>query len=431
MDVDQSAPMSAARENLAAPIPVRSVSGIPSLNDAARSSRPGTPSQPMAVRAAAGKSIPNSPRGPPGSQEQKSQPVMPPPSEPSQTLSAQELRETAKYSRSAGDRDIPLPTEPRAQGGNAPAPSPRHRSSSPMSRPGTRNPSQESRASGDRRSRGDKSDDKRGDRDTRQESREVSRRESRNERRAAREDRDKDGDRDRDRRDRHGDRDRRERDHPRERERDKERERDRDRDRGDGHRERERERDRDRDRDRHRRDEKDRERDGRKERDGSGRGPTAVSINAPSDDRGLPNRPETGRHRGEDSLGKRRRGGDEEVCLMRTALSQVFTHELNKADRSSKRASRKDSHHEDRSRRSSDKDGHDRAGRESDRRRKDRDGGDGDGKGLSIDTKVRVHHTSLLPLHLMIYCSWATNVLEMDQPLPRRCLPRPRLLLVL
>ncbi len=116
---------------------------------------------------------------------------------------------------------------------------------------------------------------------------------------------------------------------------------------------------------------------------------------------------------------------------MRTALSQVFTHELNKADRSSKRASRKDSHHEDRSRRSSDKDGHDRAGRESDRRRKDRDGGDGDGKGLSIDTKVRVHHTSLLPLHLMIYCSWATNVLEMDQPLPRRCLPRPRLLLVL
>ncbi len=62
-------------------------------------------------------------------------------------------------------------------------------------------------------------------------------------------------------------------------------------------------------------------------------------------------------------------------------------HVLNKADRSSKRSSRKDSHHEDRSRRLSDKDGHDRSGRDSDRRRKDRDG-DGDGKGLSIDTKV-------------------------------------------
>lgn len=63
-----------------------------------------------------------------------------------------------------------------------------------------------------------------------------------------------------------------------------------------------------------------------------------------------------------------------------------IAHVLNKADRSSKRSNRKD-HHEDRSRRPSDKDGHDRSGRDSDRRRKDRDG-DGDGKGLSIDTKV-------------------------------------------
>ena len=61
-----------------------------------------------------------------------------------------------------------------------------------------------------------------------------------------------------------------------------------------------------------------------------------------------------------------------------------------KADRSSKRSSRKDSHHEDRSRRSSEKDGHERGGRDSERRRRDRDGGDTEAKGLSIDTKVNL-----------------------------------------
>ncbi|KAI0750889.1 transcription factor/nuclear export subunit protein 2-domain-containing protein [Daedaleopsis nitida] len=363
MDVDQNATPSISRDNLAAPTALRPASAIPpSVSDGARGSRPATPNQP---RAAATRSIPNSPRGTHGFYDQKTQPVMPPPSEPSQTLSAQELRETAKQSRAAAnEKDVQPPTEPRAQAGSTPARSPRRRSISPSSRPGTRNPSQESRASGGR-SRGDKPDDKRAERDGRPEPRDSARRENRTERRAAREERDKDVERERERgRDRHGERERRgDREHPRERERDKERDRDRERDR-EGHRERERERDRDKDRDRHRRDEKDRDRDGRKEREGSGRAPAAVSTDTPPNDRGLPNRPETGRHRGDDSLGKRRRGGEDE------------------------RASRKDSHHDDRSRRSSDKEGHDRGGRDSDRRRKDREAGDGDGKGLSIDTKL-------------------------------------------
>lgn len=61
---------------------------------------------------------------------------------------------------------------------------------------------------------------------------------------------------------------------------------------------------------------------------------------------------------------------------------------LKKGDRPSKRSSRKESHHEDRSRRSSEKDGHERSGRDSERRRKERDLVDSDGKGLSVDTKV-------------------------------------------
>ncbi|PIL37228.1 hypothetical protein GSI_00921 [Ganoderma sinense ZZ0214-1] len=368
MDIDQPVPQSASRDSLNLPnAPPKGLSPIPaSLSDHARS-RPPTPSQPAAVRNAAAKPIPSSPRGSLNSldgkgQRPETQQTMPPPSEPSQKLSAQELRETAKQSR-VDKNDIPLPTEPRSQ---APAPSPRRRSPSPTSRPGTRNPSSESRASGDRRSaRGDKPDEKRSEREARQEGREPSRRESaRSERRAAREDREKDGERDRDRgRDRHGERDRRDRD--RERDRDEKRDRERERDR-DGHRERERERDRDRDRDRHRRDEKDRDRESRKDREpGRGSATVAATALANVDDRGLPNRPETGgRHRGDESLGKRRRGGDDE------------------------RSSRKDSHHEDRSRRSSEKDGHERGGRESERRRRDRDGGDAEAKGLSIDTKL-------------------------------------------
>ncbi|RPD67079.1 hypothetical protein L227DRAFT_13226 [Lentinus tigrinus ALCF2SS1-6] len=369
MDVDQFAPASAIPDNLAAPTAMKAASPIPpSVNEALRPSRPPTPSQPAVVRAAA-RSVTNSPRTSQGSQDAKGrsepQQTMPPPSEPSQTVSAQELRETAKQSRGGEKGEIQPPTEPRGQG-NPPAPSPRRRSPSPTSRPGTRNPSVDSRASGDRRSArsGDKPDERRPDRDrdNRQEPRDISRRESRGERRA-REEREKNDERDRGR-DRHGDRERRDRDHPRdrgERDRDKERDRERDRDR-DTHREpRDRERDRDRDRDRHRRDEKDREREPRREREPSGRSATAANV-PPTDDRGLPNKPDVSRHRGEDSLGKRRRSGDDE------------------------RSSRKD-HHEERGRRPSDKDGYDRSGRDSDRRRKDRDG-DGDGKGLSIDTKL-------------------------------------------
>ncbi|CDO68724.1 hypothetical protein BN946_scf184652.g51 [Trametes cinnabarina] len=371
MDVDQQ---SGSRDNLTVPSTSKLPSPIPSqVTESARSSRPSTPVQPMASRlAAASKPIPASPRAPLNSQDPKStrpdaQPVMPPPSAPSQTVSAQELREIAKRER-GDERNAQPPTEPRAQAAAPPSQSPRRRSPTPTSRPGTRPPSQDSRASGDRRSGRDsgsaeKAEGKRGERER---EREPSRRESaRSERRAVR-----DGERDRDERDRergrdrHGDRDRRDRDRS---------ERDREHRDRDGHRERERERDRDRDRDRHRRDEKDRDRDrDRKERD-SGRGAGATPLATPAvDDRGLPSKPETGsRHRSgqhDDSLGKRRRGTEDE------------------ADRSTKRSSRKDSHHEERSRRSSDKDGHDR-GRESERRRRDRDN-EGDSKGLSIDTKL-------------------------------------------
>ena len=332
---------------------------------------------------------------------------MPPPAVPSQTPSAQELRETAKQSRvttnGSEKNDGHPPTEPRGQTGAPRAPSPRRRSPSPTSRPGTRNPSSESRASGDRRPPRDKLDDKRQDRDTRPE-RDISRRESaRNERRAAREEREKEGDRDRDRRDRHGDRDRRDRDRDRERERDRDKERERERDREpDRHREphRERDRDRDRDRDRHRRDDKERDRESRKDREGSGRGSSAATgANATPDERGLPTRPdngrEAGRHRGEDSLGKRRRG-DDEVRPAPGRSPPLFAHAEDKADRPSKRSSRKDGHHDERPRRGADKD-HERGARDSDRRRKDRDAADSDGKGLSIDTKVRLRALSTSP----------------------------------
>ncbi|KAH9899791.1 hypothetical protein C8Q73DRAFT_334410 [Cubamyces lactineus] len=304
MDIDQPAPQQGNRDNLNVPSAPKGPSAIPSsLNDSARTSRPPTPNQPMAARlAAANKPIPSSPRAALNSLDQRPQRLepqqaMPPPSTPSQTMSAQELRETAKRDR-GDERPSQPPTEPRGQAAAPPAPSPRRRSPSPTSRPGTRPPSQDSRASGDRRSAretgsADKSEGKR--------ERESSRREStRGERRTR--DTDRDGD-DRDRgRDRHGDRDRRGRD------KDRDRERDRDHRDRDSHRERERERDRDRDRDRHRRDEKDRDRD-----------------RTATDDRGLPSRPETGRDRRgqhDDSLGKRRRGADDE------------------ADRSSKRSSR-------------------------------------------------------------------------------------------
>ncbi|KAM6495643.1 Transcription factor/nuclear export subunit protein 2 domain containing protein [Amanita muscaria] len=284
-------------------------------------------------------------------------PNMPPPTAPSQTLSAQELRETAKQSMNRSDR-----LEPRSQNGSA-APSPRRRSPSPITRPGTRDQSTDSRGSGgrgrvERTIAENASDDKRQERDSRADSRAygatVSRRDSlthnrsdRGARERARDsEKDREGDRERDRgRDRHS-------------ERDRDRDRDRERDRG-----RERERERERDRDRHRRDDKDRDRD-RKDREDSARSQSST-VPLPQDDRSLPTRPDPSRHRGpanaDDGLGKRRRPIDDEP------------------DRSSKRSSRKESHRDDRSRRPAEKDPHDR-NRESDRRRKERDGSDNDGR---------------------------------------------------
>ncbi|KAJ7667690.1 transcription factor/nuclear export subunit protein 2-domain-containing protein [Mycena polygramma] len=286
---------------------------------------------------ALGKEPPQSPRSYRAGEEKPSRPdgqPMPPPAAPSQTQVAQELRETAKQTMSRSTKEEEKRPESRAQNGSR-APSPRRRSPSPTSRPGTRNHSSESRASGGRSGRTAELgvDDKRPDRDARQEVRDhasaLTRRDSLTHNRTDRGPRerpmgDKD-ERDKDRRDRHGERDR----------------------------DRERERDRDRDRDRHRRD------DVRKDRGPPpNNGPAAVV-----EDRALPTRPDPRHNRNglpEDGLGKRRRPADDDP------------------ERGSKRSSRKDGHRDDRSRRPPDKDGHDR-GRDSDRRRKDREGSDNDG----------------------------------------------------
>ncbi|OSD04328.1 hypothetical protein PYCCODRAFT_1444038 [Trametes coccinea BRFM310] len=284
MDVDQPGPSQGSRDNLNVPSTSKAPSPLPNqVTENARNSRPATPVQPMASRlAAANKPIPTSPRAALNSLDQRS------------------ARPETQQKRERGDeRSVQPPTEPRAQAGAPPPQSPRRRSPTPTSRPGTRPPSQDSRAK--------KTEGRRGERE-RERDRESSR--------PARDgERDRD-ERDRDRgRDRHGDRDRRDRDRS---------ERDREHRDRDGHRERERERDRDRDRDRHRRDEKDRD-------------PAATPAATPTVD---------------DPSGRHRSGTEDET------------------DRSSKRSSRKDSHHEDR-----------------DRRRRDRDG-EGDSKGLSIDTKL-------------------------------------------
>ena len=252
---------------------------------------------------------------------------MPPPAIPSQTVSAQELRETARQSlqqNRAGERDRERDRDREGRGDRldvvrqqhrdtgSGAPSPRVRSPSPNSDPPTRNPSVDSRGSGGRM-RSDRmaesAEDKREHaRDARGESsREglhVPRRDSlTHTRERANRDRDSERERDSDRgRDRHGDRERDRGNKDRDRDRDRDRERGGDRDRGD----------RDRDRDRHRRDEKDRDRD-RKEP--SGRSGGGVSGSQTAD--GLPNRPDLSRARGaqvaDDGLGKRRRGADDDV----------------------------------------------------------------------------------------------------------------------
>ncbi|KAG6378421.1 transcription factor/nuclear export subunit protein 2-domain-containing protein [Boletus reticuloceps] len=328
-----------------------------------------------------------SPREPPLSPRQRIedkqiQEVMPPPNAPSQTLSAQELRETAKQTighRAPDKSDDRWPAgDIRSQpDSGAPSPLPRRRTASP----GTRNHSPESRASGERRSDRGTTDVEHGDgraleRESRQESR-LSRKESsaahgpRSERvsshrTSAREsDRERENDRERDRdrgRDRHGER---ERDRERDKERDREREKDKDRERRD--RDRERDRDRDRDRDRHRRDDKDRDRESRKDRDRSSQIVAPATSTTAPEPRSLPTRPDPSRHRpatqvGDDALGKRRRLADDDV------------------DRTSKRSSRKDSHREDRGRRS-EKDSHDRL-RDSDRHRPEPQTSEGDSRPL-------------------------------------------------
>ncbi|KAI0729395.1 transcription factor/nuclear export subunit protein 2-domain-containing protein [Fomitopsis betulina] len=353
---------------------VSTPSAAPANRDVARLAQEPRPSTPNGRTG--GTPQPPRPPIPPEQRRTESGHAMPPPTTPSQTISAQELRDTARSTRGPNERadERPLPSveaRPIASLPVTPSTGSRRRSPSPPSKPGTRNPSVESRASGGRRS---DRDERRPERETRGDGRDYGRREGqshtreRSSRSARDSERDKDGDRDRERgRDRHGERERvRDRDREREREPHKEKESRRERER-ERERERDRDRDRDRHRDRHRTDEKDR--DSRKDRDAA-REPSTIAAPPPSDDRGLPPRPEAPRHRDGDEhpLGKRRRPTDDEP------------------ERPSKRPSRKDSHHEDRSRRSSDKEGRDR-GRESDRRRKERDQAEGDGKNLSLGDK--------------------------------------------
>lgn len=324
-------------------------------------------------------------------------PVMPPPAVPSQTASAQELRETAKQTMGRSDRP-----ELRNQNG-AVEHSSRPRSSSPLSHPGTRNHSNDSRTSGGKDmtdvDRG--ADDRRSEREGRHENREsnnLSRRDSLTHTRTERRDRgwdgekDKDNERDKDRgRDRHS-----------ERERDKERDRDhRERDR-----EREREREREKDRDRHRRDDKDRDRDSRKEREGATSRSQGASPVVATEDHSLQSRQDAARQdpsrrrdnpqtNGDENLGKRRRPVDDEVCAF-CFLKYPQTPTAVQSERASKRSSRKESHRDDRGRRPPEKE-RDERGRDSDRRRKEREVNETESRASPTD-KVRHVRNICLPL---------------------------------
>ncbi|KAL0063115.1 THO2 plays a role in transcriptional elongation [Marasmius tenuissimus] len=347
--------------------------GAPTTHNAPSQPAPNSRLTSLKETTGTGAQPPQSPRGARRNDDNRAPPTeptatMPPPVVPSQTSSANELRETAKQTvqnrqdkiNEERDRERSRPAnDARSQNGSA-APSPRVRSPSPSTRPGTRNHSVDSRASGGR-TRSDRAnaegDDKRtSERESRSESSRDHapiRRDSVTHSRSDRA-RDRDSERDKDResrRDRHGDRERDRGD--RERERDRERDKDRDR-----------ERDRDRHGDRHRRDDKDRDRESRKDRENA----KTSSATGPAEDRSIPQRPDAPRHRNgpDDGLGKRRRGPEDDL------------------DRGSKRSSRKD--RDDRSRRPGDKDSHDRT-RESDRpdrRRRDRDG-DGEPRGPPAD----------------------------------------------
>ncbi|KAJ3723327.1 transcription factor/nuclear export subunit protein 2-domain-containing protein [Lentinula raphanica] len=268
-------------------------------------------------------------------------PAMPPPSEPSQKPSAQELRVTAAQSRADKNEDK-SGRSPRGANESA-APSPRHRSVSPATRPGTREHSTESRTStGRSRSEREKTESSA---DKRERDHGPTRRDSLTHNRSDRSGRDRttagDSDRDREsRRDRHGDKER---------------------DRGD--RDRDREKDRDRHGDRHRRDGKDHARDARKDRDGR---TSESSTLAPTTD-SRTSRPELRHRNSDDGLGKRRRGAEEDP------------------DRGSKRASRKDAHREERSRRPGDKNDRDKIDRVRDSDRRRRDGENSDNRSDAID----------------------------------------------
>ena len=309
--------------------------------------------------------------------------AMPPPSAPSQTVTAHGLRSNAKQQAPVSrDRTSPVVAERSVDLGT-----PRNRSSSPTSRPGTRNASSDSRASGapERdRNRSDKTVDalestpSRVDRSTTGHRDVLHGRSERGGRDripgSSSRDFDRDSERDRDRL-----RERNDKDRDRERERDKGRERDRD-----SHRERD--KDRDRDRDRHRRDDKERDRDQRKESRGTARDGDVQNDLGTS-------RVDSSRHRThsgtDDTLGKRRRPAEDEVSASPQSATNL-AHWSVQSDRLTKRGSRHRESRDERSRRTSEKEGGREPVRESDRRRKDREGQEDEAKSASHE-KVIAH----------------------------------------
>ena len=259
---------------------------------------------------------------------------MPPPSAPAHSSSTLNVRANTQQ-----------PTNPSAASNvdlRVPLSDSSHlRSSSPASRPGTRNHSADSRMSGDRRSRSERDGDR--EEDSRRAPADSTSRAERSERlersggahrdvlhgrseRNGREripgsslrdaERDRDRERDSDRGERRG-----EKEKDRDRERDRDRDRDRRRDREPSHRERDREREKETDR--HRRDERERDREQR--RDAKGTNPAQREADTQADHGAT--RSDSGRHRSghggtEDSLGKRRRAAEDEVRAFCNSLKR-------------------------------------------------------------------------------------------------------------
>jgi len=316
-----------------------------------------------------------------GPTENEVQAKMPPPSAPSQKPSAQELRDIARQSAPArGDKPPTVSPLERKAVEAAQSPAPR-RSQSPA-RPGTRNTSSDSRASGERdRDRERLRSDRlplvepsraernaagnrdalhgRSDRNGRDRIPGSSTRDAERER-----DRERETDRVRDKQ-RDGERGDRDRDREKEKTKDREREgshRDRDRDR---ERDRDKDREREKDRDRHRRDEKDRERE---RKDATRNVSSNRDADSPGDLEGSSSSRRRDHSGADEGLGKRRRPVEDEP------------------ERASKRGSR---HREERSRRLGEKEGVRESVRESERRRKDRDGAEIEGRGnISSDKQL-------------------------------------------